>query len=197
MVGEPQNLIDIMNVVATGLDSGEISPENAKRTRQTSSARPAGPALTEFDAFAHLDPLLAGLQKQYLDAKAQRLQAVKEFGADSPMTEMAVDAEDSAWCAAQTRYIELRADRALMGEAQTMIREAEEEERAAEKEALEKEAMTLLAHMQMVERMHTHEKTSSNFGWWLLFYLLSEQAHRHVQQMLSYQQTYRFNRVAA
>jgi hypothetical protein len=113
------------------------------------------------------------------------------------MAEMAVDAEDSAWCAAQTRYLELRADRGLMNEAQTMVREAEEEDRATEKALREKEAMTLLAHMQMVERMHAQEKSQSNFGWWLLFYLLSEQANRYVQQMLSYQQTYRFNRVAA
>ena len=38
------------------------------------------------------------------------------------MAEIAIDMEDSAWCAMQTRYIELRAKRHLMARAQDMMR---------------------------------------------------------------------------
>lgn len=79
-------------------------------------------ALTELQAFQILDPLLARLHKEYLDAKDHRAKAIKDFGQDDPMTDMAMLVEDSAWCAMQARYMELRADRVLMAKAQTLMK---------------------------------------------------------------------------
>ena len=73
-----------------------------------------------------LDDLLAHLHRQYLEAKSQRQQLVKEHGGDDPMVEIAMDLEDSAYCAFQTRHMELREIRELMAKAQRLMRETEE-----------------------------------------------------------------------
>ncbi len=187
MVGE-QSLQDTLNDVAQGLASGQISSKNSKRTIE------AGKILSEFEAFSALDPLLADLQKQYLDAKGQRLQAVREFGNDDAMTEMASYNEDSAWCAVQTRYMEVRADRALMREAQIMMQESVEEERADEQRVKEKESLKTFMQLQIYQRMHETGKKDSQTGWWWLFYLLATQPQ---EQFLMRQPVYAFNRLAA
>jgi len=78
--------------------------------------------LEELDAFVLLDDVLEDLHKQYLDAKAQYKELVSLSGADDAMATVALDMQDSAWCAMQTRYIELRAERKMMAQAQDMIR---------------------------------------------------------------------------
>lgn len=187
MVGE-QSLQDTLNDVAKGLASGQISPKNSKRTIE------AGKSLSEFEAFSALDPLLADLQKHYLDAKAQRVQAVREFGADDAMTDMAELMEDSAWCAVQTRYMELRADRALMREAQIMMLQSAEEEREQAQETREKEALKSYMQMQMISRMHEAEKGSSRADWWAVICFLISQPQ---QQFRNFYPAYQFNRMAA
>lgn len=182
-----QSLQDVLNVVASGATSGSISQNSGKQTIE------APKKIGEFEAFSALDPLLADLQKQYLDAKAQRVQAVREFGADDAMSDMAAWAEDSAWCAVQTRYMELRSDRALMREAQAMMRESEEEERAAMEKAREKESLKNVLYLQMTARMHEARK-NDNFGWWALLYLLAMQQQDPLSQ---YYPAYQFNRMAA
>lgn len=188
MVGE-QSLQDILNIVAARPADDALFTKNAKRTID------AGSAFTELDAFVALDPLLASMQKQYRDAKAQRLQTIQEFGADDPMTEMAVWAEDSAWCAMQTRYMEVRDDRALMREAQKMMMEREEEAQESERILLEKQRTDVFLRLQIIHRLQEAENKTKDTGWWWLFYLLVIQQPDPMQSR-NYP-THHFNRLAA
>lgn len=80
-------------------------------------------ALSELAAFCQLDPCLAALHKEFLNAKEARLRCVTQHGIDDPLTEMAIYVEDASWCSLQTRYMELRADRGLMRQVQAMMEE--------------------------------------------------------------------------
>ena len=55
------------------------------------------------------DPTLASLIKQYLNASRAHKDLIRHHGAQDAMTEVAADMVDSAWCALQTRLLELRA----------------------------------------------------------------------------------------
>jgi hypothetical protein len=55
------------------------------------------------------DPILASLIKQYLNASRQHKGLLKSNGSQDAMVEVAADMVDSAWCALQTRLLELRA----------------------------------------------------------------------------------------
>lgn len=66
--------------------------------------------LDEINLYATLDPILAGLLKQYKDADKQAYYLDNSFSIDDPMAEIAHDRRDSAWSAVETRLIELRED---------------------------------------------------------------------------------------
>src|ERR1700754_3624501 len=70
--------------------------------------------LSEIDYFVQLDATLEELQYRYQQAKEYAQAACREHGAESPMADLAIDMEDSAWCAMQTRLMELRAQGDLM-----------------------------------------------------------------------------------
>ncbi len=55
------------------------------------------------------DPILASLIKQYLNASRQHKGLLRSHGTQDAMVEVAADMVDSAWCALQTRLLELRA----------------------------------------------------------------------------------------
>jgi hypothetical protein len=152
----------------------------------------AVPVLTEMQAFLCIDPLLARLHKEYLDAKDNRCKSEKDFGKDNPMTDMALLVEDSAWCAMQTRYMEVRADRVLMAQAQSLM----EEERAKEKQRKEREksadALRFFNYMEMLMSMRKKEVSSLNWVWAFIF-LLDNKAF----SFRTYQPTHQFNRLAA
>lgn len=57
---------------------------------------------------SHNDPLLAGLYKDYLDARGVHARLVKTVGPDDAMTVVAADRMDSCLSAFETRLIELR-----------------------------------------------------------------------------------------
>lgn len=59
------------------------------------------------------DPLLDALYQEYLEAQRIYLLELKAHGVDSPMSEVACDAADSAYSAYQTRFEELRGCRRL------------------------------------------------------------------------------------
>lgn len=148
--------------------------------------------LTELQAFLLIDPLLARLHKEYLDAKDTRCKSEKDFGKDDPMTDMALLVEDSAWCAMQTRYMEVRADRALMLQAQSLM----EEERAKEKQRKEREktadALRLFDYMEMLMRVRKKEISSLNWVWAFIFML-----DKNAFSFRTCQPTHQFNRLAA
>lgn len=146
--------------------------------------------VTELDAFTHFDPLLARLRKEYLDAKAVRCQSEKDFGKDDPMTDMAVMVEDSAWCAMQTRYMEVRADRALMAKVQELM--DGERQKAVQKRGREnlEDALRYYRHFETIERVR-----KKNAGllevWWAMLALRTMGGDFRL-----YQPTHQFNRLA-
>jgi hypothetical protein len=152
----------------------------------------APPVLTELQAFLLIDPLLVRLHKEYLDAKDTRCKSEKDFGKDDPMTDMALLIEDSAWCAMQTRYMEVRADRNLMAKAQSLM----EEERAKEKIRKDREkaaeAVRLYNVMEMLMKIRKKEAAIINWVWAIIF-LLDNKAF----SFRTYQPSHQFNMLAA
>jgi len=180
-MGNAATLQEVMNKVSHQLELDAQAPAPVK-------------ALSELEAFAQIDPLLAELNKHYLDAKHTRRQAVSEYGADDPMTEMAVDMEDSAWCAVQTRYMEIRAERALMAEAQKLMEEARLEELETQKKQKERAALDRFRDMEVFSRMHDKKPAFNGADLWLLLlFLFSGQ-----EKFFRFEHpTYSFNRIAA
>ncbi len=180
-MGNTVNLQDIMNDVARALDSAVAA-----------DFVPSNPA-SEFDAFLRLDPLLASLNKEYLDAAQIRKQAQHDFGMDDAMTEIAMLTEDSAWCAVQTRYIELLADNALRSQANMMVQEAFHVERKARAKIREKEIRETMEKMQYIAALEDSKKKKDPSAWWifLLYYVMQMQDFRLPQT------THQFNRLAA
>jgi hypothetical protein len=154
-------------------------------------AAPVCPPVTELEAFTRFDPLLARLHKEYLDAKAIRCKSEKDFGRCDPMTDMAVMVEDSAWCAMQTRYMEVRADRRLMAKVQELMED--ERHKAAQKREREQleDALRYYRHFEMIERMRKNNASLLEV-WWAMLALRSMNADFRL-----YQPMHHFNRLAA
>lgn len=92
-----RSLQDIMNMMAQRVEG--YAPE-----------RPAvRGVLTEAEAYAHSDPLLAELLKDYRDNQHRYETLLRKHGADDAMVDVAADMAGSADTAVETRLIELRA----------------------------------------------------------------------------------------
>ena len=182
IMGTDKNLHNVMNEVSLRLDRGVAicQPEKPK-------------ALDELQAFITLDPLLADLHKQYQDARQNRVQAIKEYGGADGMCDMAAILEDSAWCAMQTRYMELRAQRSMMARAQQIMIESRLEEERAMREEKEKDARQALEQMQLFARMRG-PKEESAVGYWMAIMMMYG---NHGTFFRNYQPSYAFNRLAA
>lgn len=166
-MGHERHLMDILNEVSARLDHAP-----ARSVASTMSGQCG--ALDELQAFILIDPLLGGLHKEYLDARAMRAQTQREYGAADGMTDLAVMMEDSAWCAMQTRLMELRADRALRAKANAMIEESRKEEEEREAAEKKREALRLIDQMLTFTRMREmqEEKTKDHGGWFLFLMLM-------------------------
>lgn len=141
------SLQQAMNRVSSGLEqAGLASPETAQPLRE------------EIDVFAQYDPLLADLQKQYLDARAVRKRQLESFGAEDPMAEIAADMEDSAWCAMQTRYIELRDERLLMARVQKEMRAERRERARLSQREKQKRALLFFQQAEIFRRIKDKEQ---------------------------------------
>lgn len=194
MVGE-KSLQNILNVVAAGLADGSLVPHKKNPDKRTNGCDWNHSIFTEVDAFIALDPLLADLQKRYLDARAQRVQSVNEYGADSPMSDMALWSEESASSAVQTRLVELRANQTTAQGAQDLMSAHAEEERAKEQRAREKDNLKTMEQMRMIARMHeTTSGSSSNEAWWMWFALMAMTPEKPFR---FYMPSHQFNSLAA
>ncbi len=168
------SLQQVMNEVSKRLDA--LRPEDIPKQHNM---------MSELEAFATFDPLLSDLQKQYLDLRLTRKKQAQQFGEDSPMAEIAREAEDSAWCMAQTRYIELRRDRKLMNHVQVMMAEQRRNlERQAEEKARKEmhkqaEALSLFYRGQEGSRQQNQNRSPSIFVWLWLFIYIDNFAKRH------------------
>jgi hypothetical protein len=151
---QASSLQDIMNDIAGG------NPDAIKS--QLNKAAPASKKMDELEAFIAIDPLLANLNKDYLEAKNHHKALIAQFGANDPMVEVALDMEDSAWCAMQTRYLELRDQRELMAKAQQIMFQSERQHLASKKKEIEKERQRqfelYLAFLKMIEKKKEKER---------------------------------------
>lgn len=126
-------------------------------------------SVTEESLFIGQDAVLASLNREYLNSRAYHDAARREHGADSPMTDIAADALDSAWCAMQTRLMELRADGGLMRLVQTKLRDAAREAERAQREAQDRGALSLFNRMEAARIAKAHDKSSPVYDWLLVF----------------------------
>lgn len=156
------SLQDVMNTVARQLDAMHPHPSHAPRN-----------ILTELEIFASIDPLLGDLQRQYKDARYIRRTQEKMFGPDDPMGDVARDAEDSAWCAMQTRHMEVRADRDMMRQVQAIQHEQREDERRERERVDNRARLDTYYQADMMARMKQRTKTPSLFEWLVVLWLMN------------------------
>lgn len=148
--------------------------------------------VTELQAFLIVDPLLAALHKEYLDAKETRCKSEKDFGKHDPMTDMALLVEDSAWCAMQTRYMEVRTDRVLMAQALALMEEERTNARRKREKEKAEDALRFYNTMEMLMKIRKKEATAVNWIWAFIFLL-----DQKVLSFRLFQPTHQFNSLAA
>lgn len=182
-MGNSTPLMQVMNEVSSYLDKAGMEPSRPVRT------------LDEFEAFVFLDPLLAGLRKQFLDAKANRQRAVMEYGADDGMAELAAMLEDSAWCAMQTRYMELRADRGTMKAAQDLLEEALREQEEKDRLQRKEKDMSRSTMLEMTAMMRKQAEDEHAGMLFVIVWMLIQQGA--AIPFFRVQRSYDFNRLAA
>lgn len=179
-----KSLHQIMNEIAARIDvlqpnhtSGQDDIGHFKPTaKQQQSLRGHKDPLSEIDAFMQMDDLLAHLHKEYLESKMHRQQLLAQNGKGDPMAEIAMDMEDSAYCALQTRYIELRQIRDMMAKAQRLMRESVEAiEREKNKEQLQKFTnFILFLKMQSSQNeQNRHNNSTGGFEYAILLLIFN------------------------
>lgn len=109
--------------------------------------------LSEMDALMSQDDLLAHLQKEFFNAKGSFDRLLRENGGDDAMTEVAADMMDSAWCAMQTRMMEVRAKGDVMGRAQSMMQASMKKVKEAQEQQEQQKALALYHKMQMLQHL--------------------------------------------
>lgn len=120
---------EIMNRMAGHMD---VLLDESGHTQQ--GPRPT--LLDEVRLWVAVDPLLAELHKQYLDAQKNHARLKNRHGESDPICDVAADMEDSAKCAVDTRMIELRQSEEAKAAVQAIIRKAQDN-RAAQLVAAE------------------------------------------------------------
>lgn len=115
-----KSIQEIMNQMAGRMDSLLDARDDAHAAHQPAM-------LDEVLLWMAVDPLLADLHKQYLDAKANHACLRDKNGSKDAMAAIAADMEDSARCAVDTRILELRQSGEAKAVLQAMIRRAHDE----------------------------------------------------------------------
>lgn len=159
------SLQDIMNEMAS-------QPEMLRPKGVEKAGHPMPKIISEMDAFVSLDPLLAQLNRSYEDAKSNRLSLSKAHGVNDPMVEIALEMEDSAWCMMQTRFLEVRADRGLMRQAQSLMRNSENLVEAVKEKKQKEKAIEVFQFYKMLQKMRELNKTPRIFEWLYILVLL-------------------------
>ena len=159
-----KSLHQIMNEIAGRVDAlqsdqeiAHLQPTERQQSQLRGDSKNADP-LSEIEAFIQIDSLLAQLHKQYIEAKMQRIELNAANGQSDPMAEIAMDMEDSAYCAFQTRYIELRQMRDLMAKAQRLMRESAEDVQREKNKEREKEFRNFIMLSKMNAKLQEENK---------------------------------------
>lgn len=132
--------------------------------------------MSELEAFIQMDPLLADLHKEFQDVRRNHRDLLFKNGCDDPMAQMAADMEDSAWCAMQTRLLELRNQPIKMRMAQRIQNEARRE---AEKQEEQDRAKVIGGFIQQVATVENRKQDRGMPGLieWLIFYIYVLREH--------------------
>ncbi|GEM_PF-2375452 len=133
-------------------------------------------SLSELEAFAILDETLNDLHKQYLSAKAQRKSLIVTNNTDDPMVSIAIDMEDSLWCAMQARYIELRQKRCLMQRVQKMMRQHQQSLENMQEQAIKREekqkTQDFINFCELMRTLKERNRSSRILEFLMMFFLL-------------------------
>lgn len=126
---------------------------------------------TRFDAWTAIDPLLADLYKQFLDAQSYHRKVAKRHGAADPMATVAADMTDSAGSAFQTRLLEIRRDRSLRRRVLALLRDVRRRKTKEKRDALQ----ALYRQQGLIHDKRKAAEDSFNlavFLWWMLYFVL-------------------------
>lgn len=138
----------------------------------------AAETLTSVQAFMAVDPLLASLHKQSVDAKARYASLVKNRGKRDPMTVVAADMYDSADSAFRTRLIEVKRNCELRSRARALSNKLKA---LAD---IERNAKGVRRHARMQEEYHRQRRGQLGAArreaedshalllwlWWMLYF---------------------------
>lgn len=164
------SLHDVMNDLARGVGVEPDAPED------------------DLESFAAIDPLYAQLHREYLQAKSQHDKLVRDNGADDPMADIAADMADSAMCARDTRFIELRRMEASVQAAARESRARRDDAvamRAAEKRQY---ALDVFYRGQIIQRMKDRRRerdSDMTLLWMMLFIFLGIGPFKPIRPMAS------------
>ncbi len=175
--GEKRPLQDVMNMMARRPDG--CAPIAVDKSRA---------AVSEAEAYARFDPLLAGLLKDSRDAQGHHEILNRRHGAADPMTSVASDMASSADAAVQTRLIELRACPDTRVLAEEFI-EAHLESIAAG--ARHREKMNNFAHQVADETRRVREdRARDSFFWMMMLWMMLNDVVMETQRRLSLAQDF-------
>ncbi|MBU0859621.1 MAG: hypothetical protein KJ667_06765 [Alphaproteobacteria bacterium] len=180
-----QSLQDIMNMMAQRVDG--------LQTASPLSALTARGILSEAEAYAHFDPLLAQLLKHYRDAQSRYEELLRKNGSGDAMVDVAADMAASSDSAMETRLIELRTNNTMRRMAEARIRESIEMMNASTRynEKLRNHA---LRRSGDIARQRMEEAREGIMWVWFLMMLLQDTL-RETQRRLSAAQ--HFSRVSS
>lgn len=166
-----RSLHDIMNMMAARVDG--FAPE-----------RPATRGvLTEAEAYAHGDPLLAELLKEYRDIQTRYETQLRRNGADDAMVDVLADMAGSADSAVETRLIELRACTHARAMAEQRIQESLEMMSASTR--YHEKIRAYADRVQSAALRAKHEAAESSYLFVVLMLFLLQESLRETQRRLS------------
>lgn len=166
-----RSLHDIMNMMAQRVDG--CAPE-----------RPAARGvLTEAEAYAHGDPLLAELLKEYRDNQNRYETQLRRSGADDAMVDVLADMAGSADSAVETRLIELRACSHARALAEQRIQESLEMMNASTR--YHEKIRAYADRVQSAALRAKHEAAESSYLFVILMLFLLQESLRETQRRLS------------
>lgn len=163
--------------------------------------RAPGSLFTERDAFIAVDPLLASLHKQHLEARARYGHLLAVNGKNDPMAEVAAIMADSAESAFLTRLIEVRRTGDTHAAALRLLREVGEREQKREQMKMREDRRRMeefhdgLRNEQKARREARHSYDLALFLWWMLHHAL-ESANRKLSLARSFSLASCLERVA-
>jgi hypothetical protein len=162
--------------------AGRVENVAATAQGQTRPAlRPAGAGvLSEAEAYAHFDPVLASLLKQYRDAQAHYETLLRKNGAHDAMAEVAADMADSYDSAVETRILELRQQATIRRAAEAMMQESIDRMAASKRyhDKLAADARNSEAARDRTKREARESYMFVMFLWWMLQETLRETQRR-------------------